>query len=113
MPPVRRVVTTRAGGVSAPPYDSFNLGRSVGDDPAAVEANRERLAASLGLPADRLVWMRQVHGATVHTVDGPRAAGAGECDGLVTTQRGLVLGALAADCVPVLLADAAAGVVGA
>ncbi|PZS34919.1 MAG: peptidoglycan editing factor PgeF [Pseudonocardiales bacterium] len=110
---IRRVITTRVGGVSAPPYDSFNLGRGSGDEPAAVSANRARLAASLRLPEDRLVWMRQVHGATVHTVDGPRAAPLPQGDGLVTTERGLALVALAADCVPVLLADATAGVVGA
>lgn len=110
---VRRVVTTRAGGVSAPPYDSFNLGRSVGDDPVAVAANRDRLAASLGLPEERLVAMRQVHGTTVHAVDGPRGDAFPECDCLVTVERGLALLALAADCVPVLLADATAGVIGA
>lgn len=110
---VRRVVTTRAGGLSAPPYASFNLGRSVGDDPAAVAGNRARLAASLGLPQDRLIWMRQVHGATVHTVDGPRPGGLPAGDGLVTRERELALVALAADCVPMLLADPIAGVVGA
>ena len=70
---VRRVTTTRAGGVSAPPYDSFNLGDHVGDDPAAVAANRARLAATVGLPGDHLVWMNQVHGNHVEVVDGPRA----------------------------------------
>jgi len=108
---VRRVVTTRAGGSSAPPYATFNLGRSVGDDPVAVVANRQRLATSLGLAPDRLVWMRQVHGAAVHVVDAPGRLPTG--DGLVTTQRRLALVALAADCVPVLLADPVAGVVGA
>jgi hypothetical protein len=46
---VRRVTTTRSGGVSAPPYHSFNLGDHVGDDPAAVAANRARLASAIGL----------------------------------------------------------------
>ncbi|MEP6853435.1 MAG: peptidoglycan editing factor PgeF [bacterium] len=113
MAQIRRVVTTREGGLSSPPYDSFNLGRSVGDAPTAVAANRSRLAGSLGLPVERLIWMRQVHGATVLAVDGPRPAGSGECDALVTRERGLALAVLAADCVPVLLADARAGVVGA
>ncbi|MBZ4623103.1 laccase, partial [Mycobacterium avium subsp. hominissuis] len=62
---IRRVTTTRAGGVSKPPFDSFNLGDHVGDDPAAVAANRARLAAALGLKTERVVWMNQVHGDRV------------------------------------------------
>ncbi len=54
---IRRVVTTRAGGRSKPPFDSFNLGDHVGDDPEAVAANRRRLARELGLAEDRLMWM--------------------------------------------------------
>src|SRR5215207_7872190 len=109
---VRRVVTTRAGGVSKAPYDSFNLGRGVGDDPAAVAANRERLAAGVGLAADRLVWMGQVHGRNVAVVDGPTAT-VEQTDGLVTAEPDLALVTLAADCVPVLLADLQAPVVAA
>src|ERR1051325_10285492 len=62
---VRRVTTTRAGGVSAPPYDTFNLGDHVGDDPAAVATNRKRLASAIGLDTDAVVWMNQVHGDRV------------------------------------------------
>ncbi|HET9140611.1 peptidoglycan editing factor PgeF [Actinophytocola sp.] len=109
---VRRVVTTRAGGVSKPPYDSFNLGRSVGDDPAAVAANRERLAGELGLPPDRLVWMEQVHGRNAVVVDGPAGEPVPVTDALVTAVPRLALVTLVADCVPVLLADPEAGVVG-
>src|SRR6201996_6316843 len=69
---IRRVTTTRAGGVAAPPFDTFNPGDHVGDDPAAVAANRARLAAAIGLGADRLVWMNQAHGDRVEVVDGPR-----------------------------------------
>ncbi|MBX3287537.1 MAG: laccase domain-containing protein, partial [Actinobacteria bacterium] len=82
---LRRVVTTREGGVSAPPYDSFNLGDHVGDDPAAVAANRTRLARHLGLPDDRVVWMEQTHSTTVTVVDGPRSRPVPASDGLVTT----------------------------
>ena len=67
---VRRVTTTRAGGVSKPPFDTFNLGDHVGDDPAAVAANRERLATAIGVGADAVVWMNQVHGDRVVRVDG-------------------------------------------
>ena len=64
------MTTTRAGGVSAPPYDTFNLGDHVGDDPAAVAANRKRLATAIGLGDDGVVWMNQVHGDRVVVVDG-------------------------------------------
>ncbi|MBV8929182.1 MAG: peptidoglycan editing factor PgeF [Mycobacteriaceae bacterium] len=108
---VRRVTTTRAGGVSVPPFDTFNLGDHVGDDPAAVAANRKRLAGAIGLPDDHVVWMNQVHGDRVVTVDGPRDTAVDDTDGLVTTCRRLALAVVTADCVPVLMADARAGVV--
>lgn len=110
---VRRVTTTRAGGASAPPYDSFNLGDHVGDDPAAVAANRARLAAGIGLPEDHVIWMNQVHSAHVETVEGPRSEPVDATDALVTSTPGLALAVVTADCVPVLLADARAGVIGA
>ncbi len=100
------------GGVSAPPFDSFNLGDHVGDDPVAVAANRRRLATVTGLGDDGLVWMNQVHGDHVAVVDGPGPALA-ETDGLVTTKPRLALAVVTADCVPVLMADARAGVIGA
>ncbi|MFM9033959.1 MAG: peptidoglycan editing factor PgeF [Mycobacterium sp.] len=110
---IRRVTTTRSGGVSAPPYDSFNLGDHVGDDPAAVSANRDRLAAALGLPPDRVVWMNQVHGDHVEVADGPQAEPFEATDALVTRTPRLALAVVTADCVPVLMADGRAGVVGA
>ncbi len=109
----RRVVTDRRGGRSAAPYDSFNLGDHVGDRPDDVAANRARVARELGVAVGSLVWMAQVHGATVTVVDGPQEGPVPETDALVTTAPGLVLGVLAADCVPVLLADPVAGVVAA
>ena len=113
---IRRVTTTRAGGVSAPPFDTFNLGDHVGDDPAAVVANRKRLATAIGLSPDRVVWMNQVHGDHVEVVDGPQRAvvgGSTGTDALVTRTPRLALGVVTADCVPVLLAAARAGVVAA
>ncbi len=110
---VRRLVTTRAGGVSRDPYDSFNLGDHVGDDPAAVAANRERLAAGIGLPSSRVVWMEQLHTRTVTVVDGPVAAPVPATDALVTATPGLALAVLTADCVPILLSDDEAGVIAA
>ncbi len=107
---IRRVTTTRAGGVSRPPFDTFNLGDHVGDDPAAVAANRNRLAAAIGLKPERVVWMDQVHGDRVEVVDGPRASAVEGTDALVTGTARLALAVVTADCVPVLLADARAGV---
>jgi polyphenol oxidase len=112
-PRVRRVTTTRAGGRSAAPFTSFNLSTGVGDDPGAVAANRARLSRELGVP---VVFLRQVHGTSVVTVDGPPRAGAPDHDGsdaVVTATPGVGVAVLAADCVPVLLADPRAGVVGA
>jgi polyphenol oxidase len=110
---VRRVVTTRAGGVSRAPYDLFNLGEGVGDDPAAVAANRRRLAHGTGLREDRLVWMCQVHGSKATVVDEPPGSSVPDTDALVTAVPGLALVTLSADCVPVLLADSHANVVAA
>jgi polyphenol oxidase len=109
---VRRVLTTRAGGRSRPPYDSFNLGDHVGDDPAAVAANRERLARGIGLDAARVAWMNQIHGTDVAVVEGPQDA-VPTADALVTEEPRLALAVVVADCVPVLLADAEAGIVAA
>ncbi len=110
---VRRVTTTRAGGVSAPPFESFNLGDHVGDDPAAVRTNRARLASAIGLTEDRLVWMNQIHGDHVEAVQGPGTGPLEATDALVTAAPRLALVVVTADCVPVLMADAGAGVVGA
>ncbi|WP_443051520.1 peptidoglycan editing factor PgeF [Streptomyces sp. NBC_00234] len=107
--------TDRWGGVSAAPYEELNLGGAVGDDPAAVRANRERAARSLGLDPAQVVWMNQVHGRDVAVVDGPWGGTADipAVDAVVTARRGLALAVLTADCTPVLLADPVAGVVAA
>ena len=110
---IRRVTTTRAGGVSVPPFDTFNLGDHVGDDPSAVGANRKRLAAALGLGENAVVWMNQVHGDQVVVVDEPVEGVVDKTDALVTTTRRLALAVVTADCVPVLMGDARAGVVAA
>ncbi len=105
-----------AGGVSSGLYASLNCGYGSDDDPALVARNRGRVAAAMGLAADRLAAVYQVHGTDVVTTQ----AGAPEdrdklvrADGLVTTSRGLGLTILTADCLPLLLVDADAGVIGA
>jgi len=110
---IRRVVTSRAGGVSASPYESFNLGDHVGDDPAAVDANRRRLAREIGVEPDHLVWMEQIHSRNVTVVTEPTDEVVPVTDALVTTVPGLALATLSADCVPVLLSDEEAGVIAA
>jgi YfiH family protein len=107
------VVTTRAGGHSTGPFARFNLSTGVGDDPVAVAANRRRLATALGLRG--VVFLNQVHGTKVAVVDavpGPGEPDRPGTDAAVTTLPGVALAVLTADCVPVLLADPQAGVVG-
>ncbi|EEI78755.1 conserved hypothetical protein, YfiH family [Corynebacterium striatum ATCC 6940] len=106
------VFTSRAGGVSSSPYESFNLGDHVGDDPADVVSNRARLQRVLGL--DDIVWMEQLHTNTVTRVDRGNADTPVEAtDAIITTEKRLGLGVLVADCTPVLLSDVSAGVVAA
>ncbi len=115
---VRAVFTDRNGGVSGPPFESLNLGAGVGDESAAVAANRDRLARAQGLAADGIAWMRQVHSAAVRYVGGPvRGGPAGQLaepvDAEFTDVPGVALAVLVADCVPVLVADPQARMVGA
>ncbi|WP_425489480.1 peptidoglycan editing factor PgeF [Nonomuraea typhae] len=110
-PGVRAAITDRHGGVSAPPYSSRNLGGLVGDDPGAVRADREALAAELGVRA--IVFMRQVHGAEVVHVSEPFGEDAPPVDGVFTAEPRLALAALGADCPAVLVADPVARLAGA
>jgi len=105
---------TRQGGASVGIYASLNCGLGSKDDPAVVAENRARCAGRLGAKVSGLVTAYQVHGTTVADVDLPWAPGEGpRADAMVTCQRGVALGILTADCGPILLADAAAGVIGA
>jgi len=101
---VRAAVTTRTGGASRAPYDSFNLATHVGDDPAAVRENRVRLRTALTLPAEPL-WLKQVHGVAV--TDAAHAGTEPEADGAFAAQPGAVCAVLTADCLPVLLCNRA------
>lgn len=112
---VRLAFSTRKGGVSARPYDTLNLGLSVGDDPAAVHENRRRFFTALGLDPSRIVRVRQVHGNDVLVVD---RALAGQArfprllldddylyDAIVTDLAGLGLAISTADCLPIFIVD--------
>ena len=98
---VRAVCTTRAGGVSVAPFDSLNLGDHVRDDPVAVATNRRALQQAI---AARPVFLQQVHGIAVATLDAgtPDATIA---DAAVTAAPGVACTIMVADCLPVLLTD--------
>jgi YfiH family protein len=102
LPGGRVLFSTRRGGVSRGPYASLNLGRLTDDDGANVDANRDRLAAAVGLPRDRFLYGKQVHGAGVRRATGPMGRHAEE-DGQATAQPGLAALVFVADCLPVML----------
>ena len=106
---------TRKGGVSAGLYTSLNCGYGSGDSPDNVRENRRRVAEVFGLGEPDLLTLHQIHSADVLTVAQDRwtSPGAPKADGLVTDRPGVVLGVMAADCAPVLLADGEARVIGA
>lgn len=103
---VRALTTTRGGGLSQGPYESLNLGDHVGDEPWRVAANRERLLAAAGLPAEP-VWLEQVHGCDVCRLGAEAAPtpATRRADAAVATAPGVVCAVLTADCLPVLLCD--------
>jgi YfiH family protein len=106
---IEAVVTTRAGGVSATPWDSLNLGDHVGDTARSVAENRERLQQALGV--GRIQWLRQVHGRDCVYV-GADTIGVPTADAAWTDRGDVALGILTADCVPVVLAAPRLGIVG-
>ncbi len=113
---VRWSFSDRHGGVGVAPYDSLNIAQHVGDDPVVVATNRQRLAGQLGFSPLALIFMNQVHGDRVVVVDDSAAQLSADpegVDGMVTTNRGVGLVVMVADCVPVLMADADAGVIAA
>src|SRR6478752_3081779 len=101
-------------GASAAPYASFDLARHVGDDDAVVESNRAGLARVVGLVPTDLAFMNQVHGADVAVITPPDLLRrqVPTADALVTRVPGIALAVMVADCVPVVLADEEARVVG-
>jgi len=104
---------TRRGGVSRGLYDSLNVGIGSRDDPDSVRENRRRAAAALGASPDALATCYQVHSALTRFAERPWGADRLEGDAVVTAREGLVCGALAADCAPVLIADGPARLVAA
>jgi YfiH family protein len=111
---VHAACTTRRGGVSAGPWAGLNMGRSGGDESAAVSENRRRVLAALDAPAEPR-WIRQVHGVRVVCMpqDALQDAPEPEADAVYTTEPGVVCAVQAADCLPVLLCDTAGSIVAA
>ena len=111
---VRHGFFTREGGVSKGVYRSLNCGYSGSDDERSVMANRSLAMDRLGMPADALTTVKQVHGNSVrHVTEAAPGRPRIEADALVTDRPGIALGVLSADCASVLIVDAAAGVIGA
>ena len=96
---VRAFMSTREGGVSAPPFHQLNLGRSVGDAPDAVAENRRRVAQRLGAEP---VYLHQVHGSRCVLLSGPTPEPL-QADAAVTATPGVAVAIQVADCLPVLL----------
>lgn len=100
---VQAVFTTRAGGVSLPPFDGMNLGDHVGDAPDAVAANRERLRAAI---AAEPVFLQQVHGVAVAELDRPAtSAGVPVADACLSAATGQACTIMVADCLPLLFTE--------
>ena len=103
-PGVGAVMTTRHGGVSAAPFDGFNLRDEIGDAPQAVAQNRAQLARAISATP---VWLNQVHGARVVRLDAADAAPGArmhDADASVTSVPGIACTVMVADCLPVLFA---------
>jgi YfiH family protein len=112
VPGLRHGFFTRQGGVSTGVYESLNVGVGSRDDPEAVRENRARAAAIFGAPPERLLTCYQIHSSRAVIADQPWTERP-EADAIASRTPGLMLGALAADCAPVLLVDPEAKVIGA
>ncbi|MCD2173706.1 peptidoglycan editing factor PgeF [Rhizobium sp. C4] len=110
---IRHGYFTRLGGVSEGIYEGLNVGLGSRDTPQRVIENRARVASWFGQPIEKLATVHQIHSPDVFTVTGNYAGERPEADALVTATPGIVLGVLAADCGPVLFADAENRVIGA
>ncbi|MFP7252754.1 peptidoglycan editing factor PgeF [Terribacillus goriensis] len=113
-------ITTKYNGVSKAPFHSLNMGLHVGDEPEAVVQNRQLLAEAIQFPLERWVLGEQVHGTEIAVVT-KREAGRGSreladslpsVDGLITNEKGMLLAAFFADCVPLYFFDSTSGWIG-
>ena len=110
---IRHGYFTRTGGVSEGIYRGLNTGTGSNDDPGRVAENRRRAARWLGVEADHLLTVHQIHSPDVIVAREPFAGARPKADAIVTDRPGIAVGASSADCGPVLFADADARIVGA
>jgi hypothetical protein len=110
---IRHGFFTRQGGVSSGIYGTLNCGPGSRDEPGNVSENRARVAEALGVGADRLLTLYQVHSAEAVVADKPWKKDSPEADAIVTSVPGLAVAVLTADCAPVLFCDPHARVIGA
>lgn len=110
---IRHGYFTRAGGVSSGIYHGLNVGTGSDDDQAMVRENRSRVATWMGVDAEALLTVHQVHSPDVVVAQGPFPQERPKADAIVTDRPGVAIGAVSADCGPVLFADAQARVIGA
>ena len=113
IPGLRHAFFTREGGVSGGIYEGLNGGLGSNDDPANVAENRRRMAEQMGVAPERLLSAHQIHSPDVVVATGPWQGDKPRADALVTSTEGIAIGVTAADCGPILFADAAARVIGA
>ena len=113
IPGLRHAFFTREGGVSGGVYQGLNGGLGSNDDPAHVAENRRRMAEQMGVAPERLLSAHQIHSPDVVVATGPWQGHKPRADALVTSTEGIAIGVTAADCGPILFADAAARVIGA
>jgi YfiH family protein len=114
IPGLRHAFFTREGGVSEGVYESLNAGIGSNDDPARVVENRRRMAEQMGVTPAHFLSVHQTHSSDVVVASEPWPGGARpRADAIVTRAEGLAIGASAADCGPILLADPNARVIGA
>lgn len=116
--PAKHLFSTRLGGVSTGALESMNLSVRRGDAPECVRENWARLSAASGMDLSGVVYARQIHSASVRIarpedLQPPELEPRFECDGFVTNCPGVPLAVFMADCIPVLLHDPVAGVIGA
>lgn len=110
--PLRHGFFTRRGGASSGVFSGLNCGPGSSDQSEIVQINRARVAEAMGVAADHLITVHQVHSADVVTVTGPMGTRP-RADAMVTNVPGVALAVLTADCQPVLFADVGNGVIGA
>jgi YfiH family protein len=113
IPGLRHAFFTREGGVSGGVYEGLNGGLGSNDDPAHVAENRRRMAEQMGVSPEYLLSAHQIHSPDVVVATGPWQGDKPRADALVTSTEGIAIGVTAADCGPILFADASARVIGA